>query len=143
MKNKKTLLFSSIAVIVIIIGFVLYNQWITTTYGEVLNEVISQDEEISVINVTLKNINVGEEDEEFKIRDEADISDFVNFTSDMELKRKDEYEGSLHFLTIATNYDIYSVAIDKNENMYIDGTYYKVSGKNKVIEFINTFKEKS
>ncbi|WP_090870415.1 hypothetical protein [Oceanobacillus limi] len=136
MKNKRWI-FAVIFLFIFLVIVLLINQWSTTTYEEVINNLFSEDEDISEIYILYLN-TVNNEEKEMRLTNNDEITKLIEQPLKIKFKRKRELFNSIYFMIIKTNKTRYTINIQDNNHLNIDGKYYEILGRNKLIDVIES-----
>ncbi|GGK36234.1 hypothetical protein GCM10010965_31520 [Caldalkalibacillus thermarum] len=141
MKNKKFL----IVFLLVILGvgvFLIVDQMKTTTFGEVLTNLLDEDENITEIYIHY--YYPPEEEKKMVLNDKDEIDQFIEQSSDMILKPTNKLYDAGYIMFFRTDNETYAMTLGRNEILRVSGHVkdYQIVGENQLIEVIESFDEK-
>lgn len=139
---KKRMIRIGITVLIILSAYLIFDQLRTTTYEKALNDLISENEEVSEIRITYMNGKTGEE-KELKLDRKEELLSYQEKPAEMRIKRvnssSEPFEG-MYFISIrTTNYDRNFMWVKDNGDLEIGGIQYKPARENKLLNLLESW----
>ncbi|WP_208585767.1 hypothetical protein [Gracilibacillus suaedae] len=145
MKNNRLLWKLVVVLFIIIVGTFIVDQWRTTTYKEVLSDLIPEDEEIRAIDITYINNNeVGRERKDMYLNNNDEIMKIMEHSANMKLKKTTQRGNPIYLMTVRTSKGAYSISIDDKDNLFIEGDRYNyhIISDNELVKAIESYGDK-
>ncbi|WP_121639509.1 hypothetical protein [Virgibacillus sp. Bac330] len=142
--RKKKIWNLVILLLIIVAVFFMVAQWRTTTYKEVLTDLISEDEEIRTIDITYYNNSDERVWKDMYLDNNDEMMKIIEQPADMKLKKTTERGDTEYFITVRTTKSAYSISIDNKHNLFIEGHKYNyhIIGDNVLVESIESLGDK-
>ncbi|WP_067724522.1 hypothetical protein [Oceanobacillus damuensis] len=143
----KKIIWLILLLIIIGIGVIIFNQERTTTYGEVMTNLIGEGEEISEIYIKYYSPNDEKSMRTMRLTEDDEIKKVIELSSDMKMKRTTDDSRDTYFVIIESNKDSYDMRLSNNGHIRMDSEdgkkrYYKILGENTFLNVIETFNDK-
>lgn len=143
---------AGIVVLIIVVGYIIfYIQYEKTTYGKALGKMMSSDEEVQKIVIRDCNLEKDEEnDKTMVIKNNDEITKIIEQPANMTLNRTSQEDQLSYIIEFQTDKANYMIKTNDNNALYTVGekpvrtpnNYYEIIGKNKLLEAIESNKEK-